>query len=68
MSISEAVSICTKNEIKVYPVKRRNGWFLQVNFKGSLKTFEKRLDSNNAIGDAVQKTYLHYANKINIHS
>lgn len=67
MSISEAVSICVKNEIKVYPVKRRNGWFLQVNFKGVLKTFEKRLDSNKDISDAVQKTYLHYAKKINLH-
>ena len=67
MTISEAMSICFKNNTKVYPVVK--GFFLnvQVSLNGKIKTFDTKLTTKN-VNEALIKTYLFYAEKFKYNS
>lgn len=64
MDIGTAMRICFSKDIKVYPVRRSGLWVIQVNFKGSLKSFDVKLSSSKEVNDAMTKTYKYYANKL----
>lgn len=62
MSISEAISICLKNNTRVYPVIAGNNHKVQVDLNGKIKTFDKLL-TQSKLNKALEKTYFFYANK-----
>jgi len=65
MNISEACSICFKEEIKVYPVKVGATWRIEVK-TGSNKPirYEKPLKEGFDTSNAMSKTYIFLAKKI----
>tara|TARA_R110000772_G_C13195550_1_gene429495 strand:+ start:663 stop:893 length:231 start_codon:yes stop_codon:yes gene_type:complete len=63
-NISEAMSICIKNGIYVYPIKANGCWNIQVVNKKKINTFSKKLYSNKEVNDAVVITYIHYFKKL----
>lgn len=62
MTISQAMSICFKNNTKVYPVISGIYFNVQVNLNGKIKTFDSKLTTKN-VNDALTKTYFFYAEK-----
>lgn len=64
MSINEAMSICIKNHIKVYGVKRGNEFFVEINERGKKTPSKIRYKSNKELNEAVKKTYFYFAKKI----
>ena len=64
MDVSQAMSICFKNNVKVYPIMFKGSFKVQVSFDGKIKTFDKMIGKNE-VNEALTKTYLHYAEKFN---
>ena len=61
--ISEAMSVCMKNGIRVYPIRSEGFWKVQVVNKKDVNTFSKKLYSSNEVNEAVAKTYIYYFEK-----
>jgi ABC-type multidrug transport system fused ATPase/permease subunit len=61
MDISNAMALCLRNQIKIYPSK---GYiFVERTGKQTIK-YNKRLTSSKEINEAVTKTYIYYAKKL----
>ena len=63
MEISNAMSRCFKNGIKVYPKKFDNGWKIQYVILKKVNTFNKILKTNKEINEAVVLSYEYLAKK-----
>jgi hypothetical protein len=64
MSINEAMSICFKNGIKVYPVIYGKKHKIEYSLNGKSQTrYEKILQNSKEISIAMKKTYVYLANK-----
>ena len=63
MEISNAMALCFKNKIKVYPVKTVVGWKIQVVINNKKTTYDKVLLNKKDINVAIYKSYLYLANK-----
>lgn len=64
MEINDAMSICFKNKIKVYPVIENRRQKVAVSFKNKqIKMFDKVL-SGKDLNEALVKTYIFYAKKL----
>lgn len=64
MDINKAMSICFKNDIKVYPVIQNRKQKVAVSFKNKqIKLFDKVL-SGKDLNEALVKTYIFYAKKL----
>ena len=63
MEISNAMSICFKNKIKVYPIKTVVGWKIQVVINNKKTTYDKVLLNKKEINVAIYKSYLYLAEK-----
>lgn len=58
------MSICFKNDIKVYPIIENKNHKVAVQFKNRQpKVFDKVL-SGKELNEALTKTYIFYANKL----
>lgn len=55
--------ICIKNGIKVYPVRIRNQWKIEVDNNGKKTVIDKAV-TQDEINYAVAMTYIFYAGKI----
>lgn len=69
MEVVEAISICTKNYITVYPIKKGRNWYVIVNIKGKENIInkpvtEKQINDKDQSKNVLVLTYKHYANKI----
>ncbi len=58
MEISDAMAKCFKNKIKCYPIKTSLGWKIQYIINGKKNTFNKTLNSNKEVNEAMTKTYI----------
>ena len=63
MEISEAMVLCFKNGIKVYPVKTVTGWKIEYVINSEKHKFNKVLNSNKEKNNATTKSYLYLAKK-----
>ena len=64
MKFEEAIKLCLRNDIKVYPVNVKQGWMIEVEQNKKTKRINKII-KNNEIDQAMKKTYIYYAKKIN---
>lgn len=60
--ISNIISICVKNGLKVYPVIKERGIYIQMEYNGRVRNFDKKV-SGKKINEAMDKTYRHYFDK-----
>lgn len=63
MDWHEAIRICFKNNVKVYPIYKFRKWFIECDINGKIKSFPKPLKSNE-IDNAMKKTYIFLAEKL----
>lgn len=64
MEINKALSICYKNNTKVYPVKCGYGWKVNYIFKGGkAKEFDKVVKQKD-LNNALSSSYVYLAKKI----
>jgi len=52
-----------KAGIKIYPVSENFKWFIEVNRKGKITRFEKRVDYKE-LNETLNKTIIYYFNKL----
>ena len=65
MQIEDAVSLCMKNGIKVYPVSFNNNHKIEYSRNGiPEKTFDKVLINSKEVNNAIIKTYIYLAKRI----
>lgn len=57
----EQIYFVGKSGIKIYPIYVNDGWFIQVDNNGVLKTFPKSISSTE-INESVAKTIIYYYN------
>jgi hypothetical protein len=57
----EQIYFVGKSGIKVYPIYVNDGWYIQVDNNGVLKTFPKKV-LQKEINDSVAKTIIYYYN------
>lgn len=57
---SDKIYFLIKKRIFIYPII---GWFIEVNYNGNIKTFDKRI-RDDEIQEAIAKTILYYYNKL----
>lgn len=62
MEIAEAMYICIKNNIKVYPIIVGYKFKIEVSINGNIKLYDKILTSKE-VNKAMTKTYIFYAKK-----
>jgi hypothetical protein len=64
MNINDALSLCFKNDIKVYPVIVNGRHKVAAQFQSNPpKVFDKYV-AGNELNEALVKTYIHYAKKL----
>lgn len=63
MKFQEAIKICLNAKLKVYPVHSKDGWRIEVDQNGETNTIKKVI-KNKEIDQAMKKTYIYYAKKI----
>lgn len=64
MGISEVMSRCFKNGIKVYPVLRNGRAKIRVEINGKARTLQKEVSGYKQINNALDATYRHYCKKL----
>lgn len=63
MDINQAISICFKQKIKVYPYHVGGGLFVvEVKNKGKITRGQKK-HTGNKVAEAIKNTYIYLANK-----
>jgi hypothetical protein len=63
MEISDAMKICFKNGIKIYPINTITGWIIEYTINGKPYKFDKVLNDNKEKNIAVAKSYIYLAEK-----
>lgn len=63
-NISEAMSLCLKNGVKIFPVVNGNGMQIQVNNNGSKYTYSTMYFNSKGINEDIREKYLYYAKRI----
>lgn len=64
MDINKAMSLCFRKEIKVYPIKDGKDWFIEFSVGTAKPTrFPKKLNKKD-VNNAISKTYIFLAKKI----
>jgi len=64
MDFGEAIRICLRNDVKVYPVPATGGFKIEVSINEKRTTFEKIIKKKE-VDEAMRKTYVHFAKQIN---
>jgi hypothetical protein len=67
MDINEAMSICHRNKIKVYPIHVKGKWQVEV-YNKTIISRGKNLYSAKKINEVIKKTYIYLAEKFLIES
>jgi len=78
MKINDALLICSRNDIKVYPVSKNGFWYVEVSIgEKVVKTYNKKIGKGATLSskspkfedvnwcEAIEKTTIHYAEKFN---
>lgn len=63
MNFNEAIKICLRNGVKVYPVYKGGKWYIETMILDKKKTFDKEVQ-NKDIDGAMKKTYVYLAKKL----
>lgn len=63
MKIDEAIKICLRNGVKVYPIYKSGKWYIETMILDKKKTFDKEVQ-NKDIDNAIKKTYVYMAKKL----
>ena len=63
MNFNEAIKICLRNGVKVYPVYKNGKWYIETMILDKKKIIDKPIQ-NKEIDNAVKKTYIHLAKKL----
>lgn len=64
MGLNEAMSICFKKGIKVYPIKVNDYFLIEYSQNGvPKKRYTKEIKNNKSISEAMKKTYIFLAKK-----
>jgi len=61
MDINKAMSICINKDIKVYP---ENGYVYVSGIEDEPKKFNLKPSNSKKLNEALEKTYIFYANKV----
>lgn len=73
IQVNEAIIICHRNGVKIYPVSRLGFWYVQVEYNGRTKRIDKPIGAGATLSthkpnfknvnwiEAINKTYIHYA-------
>lgn len=61
--INQALQICYRNNVKVYPVNVNWKWYIEADINGKKKRFSKAVQPKE-VNESVTKTYIHYANQL----
>ena len=64
MEINEAMRICFKNNVKIYPQINRSIYRVAIDRDGQVQIGQKTFN-NKTINDAIIKTYLYIAEQLN---
>jgi len=64
MDINEAMRICFKNNVKIYPQITRSIYRVAIDRNGKVQIGQKTFNNKN-INDAIIKTYLYIAQELN---
>ena len=65
MTINEAMSICFKEGVEVYPMRINGEWKIEVKKQGQKPTqYKKSVEAGSKTSLAIAKTYLYLAKKI----
>lgn len=64
MEINDAMNICFKNKIKVYPVIENRRQKVAVSFNDKKPKVFDTVVSGKELNEALTKTYIFYANKL----
>ncbi len=63
MDINQAIKICHKNRVYVYPVKVKGLWYVQREYDGKHFVYEKSINVEDQ-SKAVNATYINLAKKL----
>lgn len=66
MELNKAMGICLKNHIKVYPVGDKPYFYIEASIRNKPKRFNKKLLTPKDVNKALAKTYIYYAEKLEI--
>ena len=66
MNINDAMCICFKNKLIVYPIIEKPGWKVEVNDQKNKKItiYKKIIKSSKDLNEAITKTYIFWAKKL----
>ena len=66
MDINKAMSICFKNNLKVFPIKYDEGWKITAVHNKESETFDKIVNGKEEMNRALALSYIHFAKKFEI--